>query len=150
MIQGLSVLRLIFPNIYRKRLTCPYLLVVPGGDDVAARQLVVGVQPPEVVRQLEVDTALSHPLVTVAGRRQQTVLVLRGVVQQPTLAHFTSATLARPAHKNLTFIRKELKKVNIVEFAGPALRLVCKYCVFKARHFGFQCPRAQSVCFYLF
>lgn len=122
------MLRLIFPNIYRKRLTCPYLLVVPGGDDVAARQLVVGVQPPEVVRQLEVDTALSHPLVAVAGRRQQTVLVLRGVVQQPALAHFTSATLARPAHNNLTFIRKELKKVNIVDFAGPTLCLICKYC----------------------
>lgn len=76
-------------------------------------------QPPEVVRQLEVDTALSHPLVAVAGRRQQTVLVLGGVVQQPALAHFTCATLARPAHKNLTFIRNKLKKVKIVEFAGP-------------------------------
>lgn len=116
--------QLICPNIYRKRLTRPYLLVVPGGDDIAARQLVVRVEPPEVVRQLEVDPPLSHPLVAVAGRRQQTVLVLRGVVQQPALAHLAAATtLARPAHKTsyLMFTWKELDKVGTVEFAGPSL-----------------------------
>ena len=63
-------------------LTGAQLLVGPGGHCVAAGQLAVGVQPPEVVGQCEVAQPLAQPLLLVAGRRQKAVPVLGPVVQQ--------------------------------------------------------------------
>lgn len=73
--------------LHKMTLTGTDLFVVPRRHSVSAWQLVVRMQPPQVIRQLEFHTPLAQVLATVVGGRQQPMLVLLWSVHQSWLPH---------------------------------------------------------------